>query len=97
MSGSGETSCRMSSIGKIAWRSSGPAGSRVCGFSGGICAPGMSGTMLIQCVGIESSASRNFVCWAGMARSYAASAARRTCARARRTARCRPARRHTMV
>ena len=52
MSGSGETSWRMSSIGKIAPRSAGPAGSFVCGFSGGIWAPGMSGFMLTQCVGI---------------------------------------------
>ena len=70
MSGSGETSWRMSSIGKIAPRSAGPAGSFVCGFSGGIWAPGMSGFMFTQCVGIASSDRRNFVCWAGMRRSY---------------------------
>src|SRR5439155_24943147 len=51
----------MSAIGKIAVRSLGPAGSLVCGFSGGSGLPGRSATRLTQCVGIASSPSRNLV------------------------------------
>src|SRR6266487_1060392 len=53
----------MSAIGKIGVRSSGPAGAIVPGCSGGKGSPGRSGSRLTQCVGIASSASRNFV-WA---------------------------------
>ena len=60
-SGSAETSCSMSAIGKIGVRSGGPAGSIVPGCSGGSGSPGRSGSRLTQCVGIRSSVSRNFV------------------------------------
>ena len=60
-SGSGETSCMISPIGKIGVRSSGPAGWPVPGLSGGSGSPGRSGSRLIQCVGICSSPSRYLV------------------------------------
>src|SRR3954454_18371697 len=60
-SGSGETSCWISPIGKIGVKSSGPAGSLVPGFSGGSGSPGRSGIRLTQWVGMSRSDSRNFV------------------------------------
>src|SRR4051794_38011368 len=53
----------MSAIGKMAPRSSGPAGAIVPGCRGGSGSPGRSGSRLTQCVGMASSVSRNFV-WA---------------------------------
>src|SRR3954454_22962164 len=70
ISGSGETSCMISPIGKIGVRSSGPAGSPVRGFSGGSGSPGRSPSRLTQWVGISPSDSRNLVGWL-MERSYA--------------------------
>src|SRR3954452_18265445 len=67
MSGSADTSCSMSAIGKIGVRSGGPAGCLVCGFSGGSGSPGRSAIRLTQCVGIASSDRRNFV-WASAMR-----------------------------
>src|SRR4051812_3848666 len=61
ISGSGETSCRISPIGKIGVRSSGPAGWPVCGLSGGSGSPGRSGRRLTQCVGMASSPRTYFV------------------------------------
>src|SRR6266540_3558381 len=66
-SGSGLTSWRISAIGKMALRSSGPAGAIVPGCSGGSGSPGRSGRRLTQCVGIASSLSRNFVWSSAMA------------------------------
>src|SRR6185436_9288529 len=60
-SGSAATSWRISPIGKIGVRSSGPAGWPVPGLSGGSGSPGRSGSRLTQCVGICSSRSRNLV------------------------------------
>src|SRR5690625_2952823 len=55
-----ETSCSIKPIGKIGERSSGPIGSLVSGFRGGIGLLGMSATMLYQCVGMSDSSSRIF-------------------------------------
>src|SRR4051794_39746166 len=60
ISGSIETSCWISPIGKIGVRSSGPAGCIVPGLSGGIGSPGRSGSRFTQCVGISDSGSRYF-------------------------------------
>src|SRR5215216_840194 len=60
-SGSAATSWRISPIGKIGVRSSGPAGCPVPGCSGGSGSPGRSGSRLTQCVGVCSSRSRNLV------------------------------------
>src|SRR3954447_8509483 len=68
-SGSCETSCAIRPIGKIGVRSSGPAGWPVAGDSGGSGSPGSSGARLTQCVGMSSSARRNFV-GSVMGRSY---------------------------
>src|SRR3569832_195049 len=57
----------MSAIGKMAPRSSGPAGASVPGCSGGSGSPGRSGSRLTQCVGMASSSRRNFVCVSAMA------------------------------
>src|SRR3954465_498729 len=57
-SGSGDTPCWISPIGKIGVRSSGPAGCIVPGLSGGIGSPGRSGSRFTQCVGISDSGSR---------------------------------------
>ena len=46
--------------GKIGERSSGPAGCRVPGCSGGAGGAGRSGTMLYQALGILSSSRTNF-------------------------------------
>ncbi len=51
----------ISPIGKIGVRSPGPAGSPVCGFSGGSGSPGRSGSRLTQCVGMASSPRTYFV------------------------------------
>src|SRR4051812_42918921 len=59
-SGSIETSCPISSIGKIGVRSSGPAGCMVAGLSGGLGSPGRSGSRLTQWVGVASSGSVYF-------------------------------------
>src|SRR3954468_5412558 len=48
ISGSGETSCMISAIGKIGVRSGGPAGWPVCGFSGGSGSPGGAGGGVAQ-------------------------------------------------
>ena len=61
-SGSADTSCPISSIGKIGVRSSGPAGCSVPGLSGGSGSPGRSGIRFTQWVGMRSSVSVNFVC-----------------------------------
>src|SRR3954453_17929699 len=61
ISGSGETSCMISSIGKMGVRSGGPAGWPVCGFSGGSGSPGRSGRRLTQWVGMASSPRTYFV------------------------------------
>ncbi len=50
-----DISCSITDIGKMADRSSGPAGSRVFGFRGGPISKGRSGKMLYQYVGICSS------------------------------------------
>src|SRR3954454_16210091 len=58
-------------MGKIAPRSSGPAGSPVAGDSGG--GPGgRSASRLTQWVGIASSARVNFTVWAAMTRNLTA-------------------------
>ena len=59
-----ETSCMISDSGKIGARSAGPAGSFVCGLSGGsgcMPAPTMSGIRLNQAVGICSGVRSNRV------------------------------------
>src|SRR5918995_1855398 len=62
ISGSVETSWPIRAIAKIGLRSSGPAGSPVCGLSGGGGgSPGRSASRLTQVVGISSSPSRNLV------------------------------------
>ena len=53
-------------------RSAGPAGSPVCGLSGGSGSPGRSGATLTQCVGMRSSVSRNVVASRMAARLYLA-------------------------
>src|SRR3954454_8384898 len=59
MSGSADTSCPISPIGKIGVRSSGPAGCPVCGLSGGGGgSPGRSAAMLTQWVGISTDMGR---------------------------------------
>src|SRR4051812_46640163 len=59
MSGSADTSCWISPIGKIGVRSSGPAGWPVCGVSGGGGgSPGRSAAMLTQWVGISTDMRR---------------------------------------
>src|SRR3954452_5156762 len=68
-SGSIETSCWISPIGKIGVRSSGPVGSIVPGFKGGIGSPGRSGSRLTQCVGISDSGSRYLTVSSGLTRS----------------------------
>src|SRR3954452_9308134 len=88
ISGSGETSCRISPIGKIGVRSSGPAGWPVCGFSGGSGSPGGAGSRLTQCGGVGASPSRYFVGSLmerayGLAEEAAQTAARRRGADAR--------------
>src|ERR1035441_1436146 len=62
ISGWGENSCRISSIGKMGARSSGASGARVCGFSGGAIGSGRDGSTLTQTEGIWLSASKNLEC-----------------------------------
>src|SRR6476620_6565929 len=57
ISGSAETSCSIRPIGKIGVRSGGPAGSPVCGLSGGSGSPGRSGRRFTHAVGICDSSS----------------------------------------
>src|SRR3982074_3393473 len=56
-SGSGDTSCSISPMGKIGVRSGGPAGCSVAGLSGGTGSPGRSGNRFTQLVGIADSGS----------------------------------------
>src|SRR3954451_3479467 len=71
MSGSTETSCSISPIGKIGVRSSGPSGCLVPGLSGGDGVPGRSGSRFTQCVGMSLSGRRYFTGWPTVPRFYA--------------------------
>src|SRR6476661_10671409 len=67
MSGSADTSCWISPMGKIGVKSSGPAGSPVRGLSGGGGgSPGRSAAMLTQVVGISTDMSRLYVLQRGV-------------------------------
>ena len=63
MSGLGENSCSINSMGKIAARSCGASGWRVWGFSGGLSGSESDGSTFTQAVGIWLSARRNLECW----------------------------------
>ena len=62
ISGSAETSCSISAIGKSGARSSGPSGSLVPGMKRRQRLAGQVGDTLTQCVGISDSGSRNWTC-----------------------------------